>query len=230
MIPKARIAPLLTVVQVSTTVRMSTKDCARQYIERWPLAVAAGKTDFFNRNAFGMPVAPDAPSFGDSMGGVVGKRQRNNQRVKEGKHKMLVLSRKASEQIVIGKHVIVTVSRIWSNRVQLAIDAPQGIHVLRSELKLVDRDVVSADDHVEIEATNTVLECEEQIDERKNPMPLPVLVRRLRTVLVLESSELTDPWTQSSRSTSTAILSTRTRYERGTRVTPVTNLSYYRLF
>lgn len=47
---------------------------------------------------------------------------------------MLVLSRKESEQIMIGKDVVVTVSRICGNRVQLAINAPQNVRVLRAEL------------------------------------------------------------------------------------------------
>ncbi len=47
---------------------------------------------------------------------------------------MLVLSRKESEQIVIGKDVVLTVSRILGNRVQLAIAAPREVRILRSEL------------------------------------------------------------------------------------------------
>ncbi len=52
---------------------------------------------------------------------------------------MLVLSRKASEQIVIGKDVVVTVSRISGKRVDLAISAPQDIRILRAELEPFDR-------------------------------------------------------------------------------------------
>ena len=47
---------------------------------------------------------------------------------------MLVLSRKISERIVIGKDVVITVSQIRGNRVQLAIEVPQEVHVLRGEL------------------------------------------------------------------------------------------------
>lgn len=47
---------------------------------------------------------------------------------------MLVLSRKISERIVIGKDVVITVSQIRGNRVQLAIEAPQEVHILRGEL------------------------------------------------------------------------------------------------
>ena len=52
---------------------------------------------------------------------------------------MLVLSRKESEQILIGKDVVVTVSRIHGNRVQLAIHAPRSIHIARAELKPFDQ-------------------------------------------------------------------------------------------
>ena len=48
---------------------------------------------------------------------------------------MLVLSRRESEQILIGEGIVVTVSRVWGRRVQLAIHAPQGVRILRGELK-----------------------------------------------------------------------------------------------
>jgi carbon storage regulator CsrA len=47
---------------------------------------------------------------------------------------MLVLRRKESEQILIGKDIVVTVSRIRGNRVQLAISAPKGVRILRAEM------------------------------------------------------------------------------------------------
>ena len=57
---------------------------------------------------------------------------------------MLVLSRKESEQILIGKDIVVTVSRICGNRVQLAIHAPRSIHIARAELKPIDDTVPTA--------------------------------------------------------------------------------------
>jgi carbon storage regulator len=48
---------------------------------------------------------------------------------------MLVLSRKPTERIQIGDSVVVTVLEIMRNRVRIGIDAPEHIHVLRSELQ-----------------------------------------------------------------------------------------------
>jgi carbon storage regulator len=47
---------------------------------------------------------------------------------------MLVLSRKPMERIHIGKSVVVTVLEIRGNKARIGIDAPEEIHVLRSEL------------------------------------------------------------------------------------------------
>ena len=49
-------------------------------------------------------------------------------------NRMLVLNRKESERIAIGNDIVITVSRIYGNRVQLAISAPQDVRVLRGEL------------------------------------------------------------------------------------------------
>ena len=50
---------------------------------------------------------------------------------------MLVLSRKPMEFIHIGDNVVVTVLAIRGNQVSIGIDAPRGVHVLRSELQAV---------------------------------------------------------------------------------------------
>ena len=47
---------------------------------------------------------------------------------------MLVLTRKSGGEIQIGEDVRVVVRRISGNRVVLAIEAPQGIRILRGEL------------------------------------------------------------------------------------------------
>ena len=47
---------------------------------------------------------------------------------------MLVLSRKLSQQILIGSDITITVARIEGNHVRLGIEAPAGVSVLRDEL------------------------------------------------------------------------------------------------
>jgi carbon storage regulator len=47
---------------------------------------------------------------------------------------MLVLSRKPSQQIVVGSEIRITVVRIERNCVRLGIQAPPGIPILRHEL------------------------------------------------------------------------------------------------
>ncbi|TWT94021.1 hypothetical protein Pla108_37320 [Botrimarina colliarenosi] len=48
---------------------------------------------------------------------------------------MLVLSRKAGEQIQIGNDITIEVRRVSGNRVALAVQAPRDVRILRSELK-----------------------------------------------------------------------------------------------
>ena len=48
---------------------------------------------------------------------------------------MLVLSRKESERIKLGKSIVVTVVRVSGDRVRLGIEAPDDILVLREELE-----------------------------------------------------------------------------------------------
>ena len=48
---------------------------------------------------------------------------------------MLVLSRRKSESIQIGKNVVVRVVRTGRNSVQLGIEAPSGVKILRGEIQ-----------------------------------------------------------------------------------------------
>jgi carbon storage regulator len=48
---------------------------------------------------------------------------------------MLVLSRKAGEEIIIGDNIKIVVSRISGNRVTLGVDAPNSLHIIRGELE-----------------------------------------------------------------------------------------------
>ena len=47
---------------------------------------------------------------------------------------MLVLSRRAGEQIQIGDSIVVTVVRVGPQEVRLGIDAPQEVEIVRTEL------------------------------------------------------------------------------------------------
>lgn len=47
---------------------------------------------------------------------------------------MLVLSRKAGEQLVIGDNIVIEVVRVKGNRVTLGVVAPQDVKILRAEL------------------------------------------------------------------------------------------------
>ena len=49
---------------------------------------------------------------------------------------MLILSRKENESIRIGEDVVITVSHIKGNRVQIAIEAPREVAIRREELKI----------------------------------------------------------------------------------------------
>ena len=63
---------------------------------------------------------------------------------------MLVLTRKAGEQVVIGDDIRITVSAVKGDRVKLAISAPPPVKVYRAEV--ADRIAAGED------ADDTVLE------------------------------------------------------------------------
>jgi carbon storage regulator len=48
--------------------------------------------------------------------------------------RMLVLTRKLGEKILIGDDITITVSEIGKSRVKVGIEAPAGCQILRSEL------------------------------------------------------------------------------------------------
>ena len=51
---------------------------------------------------------------------------------------MLVLSRKAGQEILIGDNISITVNKIAGDRVSIAIKAPNEVRILRGELRLFD--------------------------------------------------------------------------------------------
>jgi carbon storage regulator len=52
----------------------------------------------------------------------------------QGRIKMLVLSRKAGEKLVINGNIIVEVLRVQGNRITLGVAAPADVKILRGEL------------------------------------------------------------------------------------------------
>jgi carbon storage regulator len=48
--------------------------------------------------------------------------------------KMLVLSRKVGERIVVGENVTIVVNKIAGGRVSIAIEAPREVSIIRGEL------------------------------------------------------------------------------------------------
>ncbi len=69
---------------------------------------------------------------------------------------MLVLSRKLNQSIRIGDNISVSVVRIKGNVIQLGIEAPKDVHVVRSEL--IERDAKRAEqqDNAPSETANAV--------------------------------------------------------------------------
>jgi carbon storage regulator len=53
---------------------------------------------------------------------------------------MLVLSRKLSQQIMIGSEISITVVKIEGNQVRLGIQAPADVTILREELDVIPRE------------------------------------------------------------------------------------------
>ncbi|MFM8250549.1 MAG: carbon storage regulator [Planctomycetota bacterium] len=60
---------------------------------------------------------------------------------------MLVLSRKVGDRVLIGDQVTVVISKIAGNRVTLAIEAPDSMHIIRAELPQEERERLSARSH-----------------------------------------------------------------------------------
>ena len=48
---------------------------------------------------------------------------------------MLVLSRKVGQELVIADNIRIVISRVAGNRVSLGIQAPDNVHIIRSELR-----------------------------------------------------------------------------------------------
>lgn len=58
----------------------------------------------------------------------------------------LVLSRKQQQGITIDGNIRVTICRIRKGRVQIAVDAPDGVKIIRSEIELKGDDDATGPD------------------------------------------------------------------------------------
>ncbi|MCA9213644.1 MAG: carbon storage regulator [Planctomycetales bacterium] len=50
---------------------------------------------------------------------------------------MLVLSRKAGQELILGDNVRITITKISGNRVTLGVTAPDDVRVIRGELEAI---------------------------------------------------------------------------------------------
>jgi carbon storage regulator CsrA len=68
---------------------------------------------------------------------------------------MLILSRKTNQQIHVGDDISVTVVSVSGSRVELGIDAPESVRIIRGELAQEDARLSGATDDDEIAANET---------------------------------------------------------------------------
>ena len=62
---------------------------------------------------------------------------------------MLVLSRKVGQRLVIDDSITVVINRIAGNRVQIGIEAPHDVHIMRGELDRIRRQFSDSDEALE---------------------------------------------------------------------------------
>ena len=65
---------------------------------------------------------------------------------------MLVLSRKVGQELVIADNIRIVISRVAGNRVSLGIQAPDNVHIIRSELREI-REGFGESEDVQLHAT-----------------------------------------------------------------------------
>ncbi|HRX79115.1 MAG: carbon storage regulator [Planctomycetaceae bacterium] len=58
---------------------------------------------------------------------------------------MLVLSRKVGQRLVIDDNITIVINRIAGNRVQIGIEAPDEVHIMRGELDKIRRQFSDSD-------------------------------------------------------------------------------------
>ncbi|MGI9471049.1 MAG: carbon storage regulator [Rubripirellula sp.] len=82
---------------------------------------------------------------------------------------MLVLTRKADEQILIGDDIKITLVRVRGNSVRVGIEAPREIRVVRGELE--KRDSEPSDELEPVEREEVFAHPESQIRRRAQRQP-----------------------------------------------------------
>jgi len=80
---------------------------------------------------------------------------------------MLVLTRKLNQSIRIGDSITISVLRVRGNTVQLGIQAPKEVHVLRSELLAKGKQIDSATQLPAAEAHSELGEAATSADEEE---------------------------------------------------------------
>lgn len=66
---------------------------------------------------------------------------------------MLVLTRKADQQILIGNNIVITIVQVKGSQVKVGIEAPRDVKILRTELRR--REPAEADNATVLQATAT---------------------------------------------------------------------------
>ena len=69
---------------------------------------------------------------------------------------MLVLSRKVGQRLVIDDNITIVINRIAGNRVQLGIEAPHDVHIMRGELDKIRRGFSESEQAAQSVATAAV--------------------------------------------------------------------------
>jgi carbon storage regulator len=80
---------------------------------------------------------------------------------------MLVLSRKAGQELLIGDDIRITVNRVSGNRVTLGISAPEHVRIIRSELESIVRSFDEGSDSSSssyfVTDNSSTIECARQL-------------------------------------------------------------------
>lgn len=63
---------------------------------------------------------------------------------------MLVVSRKTSEKLLIGKDIVITIVRIGTGAVRIGVDAPDSMNIVRAELVPAAKPVIEGVEHAAV--------------------------------------------------------------------------------